>query len=109
MSECIEREALLRALSKEVEYDDDGEQEINSDTVFITIEAAPAADVARVAHGKWREDTDPADGDLRCTHCGTAWPKFVQDQIAEQGIWTLQTLFKFCPNCGAKMDKEDET
>lgn len=50
MSEYIEREALLRALSKEVEYDDDGEQEINSDTVFITIEDFSAADVAPVVH-----------------------------------------------------------
>ena len=79
------------------------------DEILKSIEAAQAADVAQVVHGKWREDTDPADGDLRCTHCGVAWPKFVQDQIAEQGIWTLQTLFKFCPNCGCKMDKEDET
>ena len=48
MPEYIERSALLRTLSKEVGYNDDGEQEINSDTVFITIEAAPAADVAEV-------------------------------------------------------------
>ena len=52
MSEYIEREALLRALSKEVEYGDDGEQEINSDTVFITIEGFPAADVAQVVKCK---------------------------------------------------------
>ena len=48
MPEYIERSALLRTLSKEVGYNDDGEQEINSDTVFITIEAASAADVAEV-------------------------------------------------------------
>ena len=66
--------------------------------------AVTAEQYEAVAHGEWREDTDPADGDLRCTRCHAAWPKFVQDQIAEQGIWTLQTLFKYCPNCGAKMD-----
>ena len=109
MPEYIERSALLRTLSKEVEYNDDGDQEINSDTVFIAIESAPAANVAEVRHGEWKEDTDPADGDLRCTHCGTAWPKFVQKLIEEQGIWTLPTLFRYCPRCGAKMDKEDET
>ena len=48
MSEYIERSALLRTLSKEVGYNDDGDQEINSDTVFIAIESAPAADVAPV-------------------------------------------------------------
>ena len=95
MSEYIEREALRDAL-----YEADA---ITMKGVAI-INQFPAADVAPVVHGEWREDTDPADGDLRCTHCGVAWPKFVQDQIAEQGIWTLQTLFKYCPMCGCKMD-----
>ena len=91
----IEREALRDAL-----YDADA---ITMKGVAI-INQFPAADVAPVVHGEWREDTDPADGDLRCTHCRTAWPKCVQKQIAEQGIWTLQTLFKYCPTCGCKMD-----
>ena len=96
----IEREALLKhAISL------NNPHELGENVVPVSdIEAAPAADVAPVVHGRWREDTDPADGDLRCTHCRAAWPKFVQDQIAEQGIWTLQTLFKYCPVCGCKMD-----
>ena len=104
MSEYIEREALLKhAISL------NNPHELGENVVPVSdIEAAPAADVAPVVHGEWREDTDPADGDLRCTHCGIAWPKCVQKQIEEQGIWTLQTLFKYCPNCGAKMDKEAE-
>jgi hypothetical protein len=99
MSEYIEREALRDAL-----YEADA---ITMKGVAI-INQFPAADVAPVVHGRWREDTDPADGDLRCTHCGIAWPKCVQKQIEEQGIWTLQTLFKCCPSCGSKMDKEAE-
>ena len=95
----IEREALRDAL-----YEADA---ITMKGVAI-INQFPAADVAPVVHGEWREDTDPADGDLRCTHCRTAWPKCVQKQIAEQGIWTLQTLFKYCPTCGCKMDGESE-
>ena len=95
MSEYIEREALRDAL-----YEADA---ITMKGIAI-INQFTTADVAPVVHGRWREDTDPADGDLRCTHCGIAWPKCVQKQIEEQGIWTLQTLFKYCPNCGAKMD-----
>ena len=95
----IEREALRDAL-----YEADA---ITMKGVAI-INQFPAADVAPVVHGRWREDTDPVDGDLRCTRCGVAWPKFVQDQIAEQGIWTLQTLFKYCPMCGCKMDAKSE-
>ena len=96
MSEYIEREKALDAVVAWAE--------ICPATAISEIECMTAADVAPVVHGRWREDTDPADGDLRCTHCGTAWPKCVQKQIEEQGIWTLQTLFKFCPNCGCKMD-----
>ena len=96
----IEREAL-----KEMFSSDNKPLET---AICSVIDAAPAVDVAPVVHGEWREDTCPADGDLRCTHCGIAWPKCVQKQIEEQGIWTLQTLFKYCPNCGAKMDKEAE-
>ena len=86
MPEYIERSALLRTLSKEVEYSDDGDQEINSDTVFIAIESAPAADVAEVVHGRWIED--PCG--WHCSECGAD---------GRDG-------WKFCPNCGAKMDGE---
>ena len=105
MSEYIERETLLtHAIAL------NNPHELGENVVPVSdIEDAPAADVAEVVHGRWKEDTDPADGDLRCTHCGTAWPKFVQKLIEEQGIWTLPTLFRYCPRCGAKMDKEDET
>lgn len=107
MSEYIERET---AVNKFEHYRKDCEEagdnvaaQVFEDCV-AELKDIPDADVAPVVHGEWREDTDPADGDLRCTHCGAAWPKFAQDQIAEQGIWTLQTLFKYCPHCGAKMD-----
>lgn len=107
MSEYIEREALLRALSKEVEYDDNGEQEINSDTVFITIEAAPAADVAQVVRGRWEQRKTPLGKTYSiCSNCSTDF-KFITDK------GTLARLdmdgMPYCPNCGVKMDKEDET
>ena len=103
MPEYIERETLLaHAIAL------NNPHELGENVVPVSdIEEAPAANVETVRHGKWKEDVDPPDGDLRCTCCGAAWPAFVQRQIAEQGIWTLQTLFKYCPNCGAKMDKED--
>jgi DNA-directed RNA polymerase subunit RPC12/RpoP len=107
MKTYIEREALLRALSKEVEYDDDGEQEINSDTVFITIEGFPAADVAQVVHGRWEQRKTPLGKTYSiCSNCSTDF-KFITDK------GTLARLdmdgMPYCPNCGAKMDKEDET
>ena len=111
MSEYIEREAAANKFEcyrKECEEAEDNAAAQVFEGCVTELKDIPAADVAPVVHGRWREDTDPADGDLRCTHCGIAWPKCVQKQIEEQGIWTLQTLFKYCPNCGAKMDKEAE-
>ena len=107
MLEYIEREALLRALSKEVGYNDDGDQEINSDTVFIAIESAPAADVAEVVHGKWMQCKTPLGKIYSvCSNCKTDF-KFKTDK------GTLARLdmdgMPYCPNCGCKMDKEDET
>ena len=92
MAEYIERSALLRALSKEVEYNDDGDQAINSDTVFIAIESAPAADVAQVVPGRWLINSDGYYP--YCSEC---------KEEPKSGIMT-----HYCPNCGAKMDKEDE-
>ena len=56
----------------------------------------PAADVAAVQHGRWRwvaYDANPKIGNWHCTYCNRI-PKSFQKE-------------DFCPNCGAKMDKED--
>ena len=103
MSEYIERSALLRTLSKEVGYNDDGDQEINSDTVFIAIESAPSADVAQVVHGKWKLLDECSNAGVYCSICHKA--------VYRESAWykNVHIKSKYCPNCGAKMDKEDET
>ena len=53
-----------------------------------TIDRIPAADVAPVRHGKWVKQEDYSC----CSECGQP---IVDDCIP----W-----FKFCANCGAKMD-----
>ena len=93
MAEYIERSALLRTLSKEVEYNDDGDQEINSDTVFIAIESAPAADAVPVVRGEWiKKSSELTETLALCSKC--SYPI----------SWWHKT--NFCPNCGAKMESE---
>lgn len=56
---------------------------------------APAADVQEAKHGKWEyigTDTDKHENVFRCSNCAL--------RIG------LESETPFCPNCGAKMDKE---
>ena len=62
----------------------------------------PAADVAEVRHGRW-DASDRykfLDGStcIRCTECGAA----LHLDEYQKYHW------HYCPNCGARMDEEDE-
>lgn len=76
------------------------------ETVLEYAENLPAADVAPVVHGQWEwfdEDTGtPITGyerewGWRCTHCKEELPDDYDDP-------DCQPKFKYCHNCGAKMD-----
>ena len=86
MSNYIEREALLDALDKD--------DMLMSYKVRETIVNAPIADVKPVAHGKWLSaGHDGWSYYIRCTACNS--------------LFGDMNKLKYCPNCGAKMDKED--
>ena len=56
------------------------------------VAALPAADVAPVVHGKWKPTEYPIMSECEdCSECGYR-------TVYGHG-------FKFCPNCGAKMDQ----
>lgn len=73
------------------------------DYIRHRLENLPAADVEPVRHGEWEGTADGyADGELvydmwNCSECG-----YDADGAEEQSEW------KYCPNCGAKMDSEEE-
>lgn len=56
------------------------------------INATPAADVVEIRHGKWLTDRFGMERAI-CSICGAVY---------EGG-----DSFRFCPECGAKMDLED--
>ena len=62
----------------------------------VNLDSIPAADVAPVRHGRWEP------GNPICPVCGEN--KF-KDLDAD--VWA-DWQPKFCPNCGARMGKEDE-
>ena len=58
----------------------------------------PTADVQKVQRGRWVNE--------KCSECGCEPIKRVfyrGELIYEQGY-----IFNYCPNCGAKMDNEEE-
>lgn len=61
---------------------------------LAVIEKMATADVAPVVHGNWCWITENI---YRCDNCGEM--TYVKEVMGEPG-WT------YCPNCGAKMDKE---
>ena len=92
MKEYIERAAILENLG----YEENRQGDVLPGSTFDIILKEPAADVAPVRHGKWEP------GNPICPVCGEN--KF-KDLDAD--VWA-DWQPKFCPNCGACMDKEDE-
>lgn len=90
--EYIERE-LVEKMIEDAQIISDGEN-CGYCTDDISISSIPAADVAPVVHGKWGH-THTSESYFnecwRCSACGF-------DDTEGFG-------FKFCPNCGAKMDQ----
>ena len=64
-------------------------------------DAFPAANVVEVRHGRWMT-TDAYPHHLYCSVCYKTY--------AKNAKWVneLDLPTNYCPNCGARMDKEDE-
>lgn len=106
MKEYIERAAALDICQKEYE-ERLRMADYCGDTVAWNIGGAikslPAADVAEVRHGKWiPSDMGGGEPDEAyvCSECGEPWT-LIDGNPAENNM-------RYCPACGARMDKEDE-
>lgn len=76
-----------------------------ADAVCYHLQNLPAADVAEVRHGRWIEDerTYPGPGlkNNLCSVCGEIAGSW-KEGLEPGRKWA------YCPNCGARMGKEDE-
>ena len=59
---------------------------------------APTVDAVEVVHGRWEPRTD-VPGFLRCSACHDC---NIYDDWPDGKKWN------YCPNCGAKMDEEEQ-
>ena len=96
MKEYIEREALKRELAPYEENDFSQQM----DVILAIVDAQPTADVVEVRHGRCGEyESFPLTSSLNghpCSECGMHFSTLAIP------------VMKYCPNCGARMDKEDE-
>ena len=70
-------------------------------SLAAAISQTPAADVVEVRHGRWLT-TDAYPHHLYCSVCYKTY--------AKNAKWVneLDLPTNYCPNCGARMGKEDE-
>ena len=69
---------------------------LSKEDAMHCIDSLPAADVAEVRHGRW---VYGEDDNIQCSVCG-------HDAYTEGDYRQVKT--NYCPNCGARMDKEDD-
>lgn len=100
MKEYIDREATLNERPEGRNPGQVGKEEYNKgwndcrSAFYKCITSMPAADVAPVRHGRWIM-FDPKNAESKeCSVCGYLFSRLHPSN--------------YCPNCGARMDKEDE-
>lgn len=98
MSDYISREAVTNELEKH-KYSRDYcvlhniDWAIDFGMAMASVDSIPSADVRPNIHGYWRTESQKELS--YCSECG--FTKWVDDI----------RLYKFCPNCGLKMDREE--
>lgn len=106
MTEYIKREDAIN-LFLPVDPENDGSDgctvvlkcgHYNSNEIEAMLSDLPAAEVAEVRHGRWKNGI--------CTDCGFDI-RCLTDGENDLEEWVWEGL-DYCPNCGCRMDKEAE-
>ena len=92
MAEYLEKEAFKSWMKENI---------TENPMILKAIDYAPSADAEPVRHGHWVEhDEDTWSNEAECSEC--------HKRIGHSGLPDrFLREFKYCHNCGAKMDKEN--
>ncbi len=98
MAEYIERNGLLKWAREFYP-----EEKVFASAVIN----APTADVQEVRHGKNLTKAHPVD-EFICSECGYMTEDCTEKIYSQDGddCYLCEYEYNYCPNCGAKMDKE---
>lgn len=99
MTDYIKREDALDIVADNNVH---GEITLNRyDKIIDGIYDIPSADVAPVRRGRWVPLTDCSNDGIYCSACHK---KVYRAEYSN----TMKMHSPYCPNCGAKMDEENE-
>jgi hypothetical protein len=111
MPEYIEREALKADLFKSVIFscrtEDVPQLQKDLNKIVDCIDRQPTADVVELKHGRNITKMHPAD-EFICSECDFMCEDLTEKVYNENGDYFYHQAYEcnYCPNCGAKMDKE---
>lgn len=90
MTDYIKREDAIKA------FDPSQRRDWYTPWIVETLKDLPSADVAPVRHGRWE---DYEENTWQCSECGEQF--YLEDGTPQENE------YRYCPNCGAKMDEEE--
>lgn len=98
MTRLIDKDMLIEILGEMQGLCDTKAALIQNSKIWQQVKDMPTVDAVPVRHGKWLDDGQYDNffphHEWRCSECG--------EHVLEIGVpW-----FKYCPNCGARMDEE---
>ena len=107
MDDYISRQTVINAAEQIIARDTSGDNAVvNAMTAWKEyIKGLPFEDVQPVRHGHWIIKDNPGTGWYRvtCSECG----EDVTSTVPVIGFFpNAKAIWNYCPNCGAKMDGE---
>lgn len=109
-TDCINRKAFIGEIEKHYCAPCKGQDgDLGGDwchscvinSVLEKVREFPAADVMKVRHGKWiQPHWKNSNYCCSCSECGG-------EAMHADYQWDKNGIYPICPNCGAKMDKEN--
>lgn len=103
MKEYIERKALLELYQIDGPENETGH--VPLPVIRQNILDMPSADVVEVRHGRWFFTEYEF---FTCSVCGESYYNGAESTAQAESYLNSGRTYKYCPNCGARMDKEDE-
>lgn len=96
MTKYVELKTAIDAVNDV--YYDTPDMNLSADKLEAALRGIPDADVAPVVHGRWDGNT--------CTACKLPWNYQMVQDADDWGYF--DPMPDYCPNCGARMDGDDD-